>query len=77
MTYSMPYCSHYIHLLNWNLPELYYISCIFYVAFWFQLMDNGDVSAVGLHVHKLVVVAYALDNESVTILHPPMVVWIV
>ena len=36
-------------------------------------MDNGDLLAVGLHVHKLVVVEYALDNEHVTILHPPMV----
>ena len=36
-------------------------------------MDNGDLLAVGLHVHKLVVVASALENESVMILHPPMV----
>ena len=37
-------------------------------------MDNGDLLAVGLHVHKLVVVVYALDNENVIIPHPPMVV---
>ena len=36
-------------------------------------MDNGDLLAVGLHVQKLVVVASALENESVMILHPPMV----
>ena len=40
-------------------------------------MDNGELLVVGLHVHELVVVAYALDNESVIILHPPMVVCIV
>ena len=32
---------------------------------------------VGLHVHKLVVVARGLGNENVIILHPPMVVRIV
>ena len=35
-------------------------------------MDNGDLMEVGLHVHKLVVVEYVLDNEHVTNLHPPM-----
>ena len=40
-------------------------------------MDNGDLLAIGLHVHKLVVVALALDKENVIIPHPPMVVWIV
>ena len=40
-------------------------------------MDNGDYLVVGLHVQNLVVAAYALDNESVVILHPPMVVRIV
>ena len=33
-------------------------------------MDNGDLLVVGLHVHKLVVVACWLGNESVIILHP-------
>ena len=37
-------------------------------------MDNGGLLAVGLHVHTLVVVAHVLDNDSVIILHPPMVV---
>ena len=37
-------------------------------------MASGVNGLFGLHVHKLVVVAYALDNERVTILHPPMVV---
>ena len=37
-------------------------------------MASGVNGLFGLHVHKLVVVAYALDNESVIILHPPMVV---
>ena len=37
-------------------------------------MDNGGLLAVGLHVHKLVVVAHALDNDSVIILHLPMMV---
>ena len=40
-------------------------------------MDNGELLAVGLHVHKLVVVAGAQGTDSVIILHPPMVVWIV
>ena len=40
-------------------------------------MVSGANGPTGLHVHKLVVVAYTLDNESVIILHPPMVVWIV
>ena len=40
-------------------------------------MDNGDFLGVGLPVHKLVVVAYALDIDHVMILHPPMVVQVV
>ena len=37
-------------------------------------MVSGVNGLFGLLVHKLVVVGYALDNEHVTILHPPMVV---
>ena len=37
-------------------------------------MVSGVNGLSGLLVHKLVVVGYALDNEDVTILHPPMVV---
>lgn len=37
-------------------------------------MVGGANGLVGLHVHKPVVVAYALDNDPVTTLHPPMVV---
>ena len=40
-------------------------------------MDNGDLLVIGLHVQEVVVVAHALDNENVIILHPPMVVRIV
>ena len=40
-------------------------------------MGHGASGPVGLHVHKLVVVGYAVDNEHVTILHPPMMVWTV
>ena len=39
-----------------------------------QLTDNGEVLAVGLPVHKHVVVVYALDNNHVIAPHPPMVV---
>ena len=37
-------------------------------------MVSGVNGLFGLPVHKLVVVEYALDIESVIILHPPMVV---
>ena len=37
-------------------------------------MVSGVNELFGLPVHKLVVVEYALDIESVVILHPPMVV---
>ena len=40
-------------------------------------MVSGVNGLIGLLVHKLVVVEYALDNEYVTILRPPMVVGIV
>ena len=36
-------------------------------------MDNGDLMEFGPLVQRLVVAAYALDNDSVIILHPPMV----
>ena len=49
-----------------------HLSCCFIV--FMQLMDDGDLLGVGLPVQKLVVVAYALDNASVIIPHPPMVV---
>ena len=41
------------------------------------MTDNGELLTVGLHVHKLVVVASAQGIDSVIILHPPMAVWIV
>ena len=37
-------------------------------------MVNGANGLGGLPVHKLVVMAYALDSEHVTIPHPPTVV---
>ena len=40
-------------------------------------MDNGEILAVGLPVHKHVVVARALDNDRAIAPHPPMVVQIV
>lgn len=40
-------------------------------------MDSGDLLAIGLLVHNLVVVEYKLNKENATIPHPPMVVQIV
>ena len=40
-------------------------------------MVSGANGPVGLRVHKLVVVASVQGKESVIILRPPMVVWIV
>ena len=40
-------------------------------------MVHGAGGPVGLPVHELVVVGYAVDNEHVIIHLPPMMVWIV
>ena len=57
--------------------EKYVQISIHHIHICFQLMDNGDVLAVGLPVHKHAVVAYALDNDHVIAPHHPMVVQIV
>ena len=47
---------------------------LYSAVYLLQLMDSGDLTEGGHLVHKPVEVEYALNTESVIILHPPMVV---